>query len=227
VAAIRGAAEILRDAPADRRERFVENIEAEANRLQQIIDRLLGLSAIESRKALERPQPVSLADLAEAVVVQSQAGAEARRVRIALVAESRPVVMGESFLLEMAMANLLQNAVDFSPPESVVRVTLAIVNHEQEGEFCVEDEGPGIPEYALPRIFERFYSLGRPSTGRKSSGLGLCFVREAVELHGGRVSIENKTTGSGVHAAFRLPLHRARLPEKPRDARLNPPAGLS
>ena len=98
-------------------------------------------------------------------------------------------VRGERFLLEAAVQNLLQNAIEFSPPAGALGLELA----EASGKisFRVRDEGPGIPDYALPRIFDRFYSLPRPDTGRKSSGLGLSFVRAVARLHGGEVVLEN------------------------------------
>ncbi|HQK88790.1 MAG TPA: ATP-binding protein, partial [Acidobacteriota bacterium] len=69
----------------------------------------------------------------------------------------------------------------------------------------VHDSGPGIPAYALDRVFERFYSLPRPDTGAKSTGLGLALVREAVALHGGSVELANHPSG-GTLATLRLPL---------------------
>jgi two-component system sensor histidine kinase CreC len=62
----------------------------------------------------------------------------------------------------------------------------------------IRDQGPGIPDYALPRLFERFYSLKHSLTGRKGSGLGLCFVREAAELHSGSVTLTNRQGGGAV-----------------------------
>jgi two-component system sensor histidine kinase CreC len=72
-----------------------------------------------------------------------------------------------------------------------------------------------VPDYALPRVFERFYSLPRPDTQERSSGLGLCFVREVCELHRGRVSVDNVPGGdaaaepAGCRASLTLPLHDA------------------
>ena len=210
VAAIRGAAELLREEsmPPERRDRFLGNIQAEARRIQTIIDRLLGLSAIESRKALEHPEPVPLADLIEAVRDQLQPAADARGVRIEMEADTQLTVTGEYFLLEIAVANLLQNAIDFSPSGSCIQIRVARVSDAPWVELRIVDEGPGIPDYALSRLFERFYSLSRPDTRRKSSGLGLCFVREAVELHRGSVSVGNRTDGQGGCATMRLPLDR-------------------
>ena len=205
VAAIRGAAELLREEmPVERREKFLANIQAEARRLQNIIDRLLALSALESRKALEHPERLSVAELAKGVCAQLQPTAEARGQQIEFASDAQPEVNGEAFLLESALSNLLQNAIEFSPDGGTITVRLNA--GAQCVEIIVEDDGPGIPDYALPRVFERFYSLQRPGNGRKSSGLGLCFVREAAALHGGSIAIENRADRSGTRATLRLPL---------------------
>src|SRR5688572_21147443 len=149
---------------------------------------MLALSALESRRALDEPAPVALAALATAVCAQFQPAAEARDLQLERTCNADPVVRGESFLLEIALTNLLQNAIDFSAPGGRIRVTVSAVG--EHAELTVEDEGTGIPDYASSRIFERFYSLQHPATGRKSSGLGLCFVREAAELHGGIAEVK-------------------------------------
>ena len=205
VAAIRGAAELLREEmPAARREKFLANIQAEAGRLQNIIDRLLALSVLESRKGLEHPERLALADLVTAVCAQMRPAAEARGQRIEVAINARPEVAGEAFLIESALGNLLQNAIEFSPGGATTHVRLNA--DARTAEFVVEDEGTGVADYALGRVFERFYSLQRPDNGRKSSGLGLCFVREATALHGGTIAIENRTDRSGARATLRLPL---------------------
>lgn len=79
------------------------------------------------------------------------------------------------------------------------------VAHDGASVRCViTDEGAGVPDYARDRIFERFYSLPRPHTGHKSSGLGLCFVREIALLHGGSVTLENRPEG-GARAVLEVP----------------------
>jgi len=67
--------------------------------------------------------------------------------------------------------------------------------------FTVDDAGPGVPDYALPKVFERFYSLPRPGTERKSTGLGLALVREIAHLHGGDATLTNRPEG-GARAEF-------------------------
>ncbi len=205
LAAIRGAAELLQEEmPAGRREKFLANIEAESQRLQKQIDRLLVLSAIESRKRLEQPETIPLADLVRSVVAQAEPAAETRGLSLQVTCETRPIVRGEAFLIETALDNLLQNAIDFSPENG--RICVTVSEEGKSVQIVVEDEGPGIPAYALPKVFDRFYSLQHPSTGRKSSGLGLCFVREAAELHSGQADVTNRTDVSGVRAVLILPL---------------------
>jgi len=112
-------------------------------------------------------------------------------------------VTGEAFLLRQALANLLDNAIDFSPDGS--RITLLLETGAAKHALIVRDQGAGVPDYALPRVFERFYSLARPGTQRKSSGLGLPFVREVAVLHGGEVALRNLPEG-GVEARLVLPV---------------------
>ena len=97
-------------------------------------------------------------------------------------------------------------------------VTLALGATVESGALCLRvlDEGPGIPDYALPRLFERFYSLPRPDTGRKSSGLGLSFIREVARLHGGSVEVANRQGSAGARAELKLPLDAARASLRPR-----------
>lgn len=76
--------------------------------------------------------------------------------------------------------------------------------HDGHLQWSVEDRGSGVPDYALERVFERFYSLARPQTGQRSSGLGLPFVREVARLHGGEATLDNRD-GGGAVATLRLP----------------------
>lgn len=198
VAAIRGASELLEEdaMPAEQRKRFMENIRTETERLQNIIDRLLALSAIESMKTLENPEDVVLTELVDEVCASHEHAFEARQVALRRDYEGRELtVRGEAFLLEIAAGNLLQNALEFSAPGGTVTIRVARDREKGIVEVAVEDEGPGVPGYAKDRVFDRFYSLQHPGTGKKSSGLGLCFVREAAELHGGEARLENREQG--------------------------------
>ncbi|MCP4042247.1 MAG: two-component system sensor histidine kinase CreC, partial [Gammaproteobacteria bacterium] len=99
------------------------------------------------------------------------------------------------FLLRQALTNLLQNALRFSPVGGLVIVS----TRRRDGLFCfrVTDQGPGIPQYAVDKVFERFYSLPAPNE-KKGTGLGLSFVHEIAALHGGRATLENIEKGGAV-----------------------------
>jgi two-component system sensor histidine kinase CreC len=114
-------------------------------------------------------------------------------------------VEGDAFLLHQALINLLANAIDFSPAGAAVDVAAATAGRRIE--LTVRDCGPGIPDYALDRVFERFYSLRRPDSGKKGTGLGLAFVREVAHLHGGEVHLTNND-GGGAVATLALPSTR-------------------
>ena len=202
LSAIRGAAELLgEEMPAEERARFLGHLGAESARLQDIIDRMLELSSLEGRHSLENAVPLDLAEIAAGAVEDLAPLLAEQTLRIETPAAETPV-SGERFLLRQAILNLVQNALDFSGPGAEVTVTVSRENGAAA--VRVTDNGPGIPDYALGKVFDRFYSLPRPATGKKSSGLGLAFVREIAELHGGHAGIANRTAG-GAEATLRLP----------------------
>lgn len=203
LSAIQGAVELLREPmPEERRAWFCENIESETKRMQRLIERLLLLASIERTQALRQPGPVDLPNLVHRAMAALAPLSETREVRMSLAGAAGVSVCGDSLLLEMAVLNLLQNALEFAPRGSLIE---AAIHAGTEGvQLTVIDQGPGIPAYALERVFERFYSLKRPDTGKKSTGLGLSLVREIMALHGGGVSLENRP-GCGVLATLIFP----------------------
>jgi len=203
LSAIRGAAELLEeDMPVDQRRQFLRNLRAESARLQDLIDRMLQLSAVENRKELRDVETIDLTELLSEVLLEMKPLLAARQVRFSGSRGIPVVIRGERFLIRQAITNLLQNAVDFTDNAGIIEVS----GEQRAGkaEIVVSDNGPGIPEYALARVFDRFYSLRHPGTGRKSSGLGLAFVREVAALHGGRVQLVNRAEG-GARAVLELP----------------------
>ena len=193
--AIRASAELLAgDVPAERRAAFVQTIEREVDRLSDISDRLLELAALERSGRLSHAEPVALHTLAGEVVASTRASAGARGVVVAENYSGRDDVRGDPLLLQQAIDNLLRNALDFSAPGETVALAASADNLGVT--ISVQDHGPGIPEYARERIFDRFYSLPRPASGRKSTGLGLNFVCEVAQLHGGSITIENPERGT-------------------------------
>jgi len=194
LAAIRGAAELLQsEMPLAQRQRFVGNIDSESARMQQLIERLLNLAQVEQRQGLEERVTVPLAALLDQLLQAQMARIEGRQLRVEQSIATDLSLIGEPFLLRQALGNLLENALDFTPPNGLLRFSAERVGEQIE--IRLFNESAPIPDYALPRLSERFYSLPRPDSGRKSTGLGLNFVEEVVKLHGGSMHIGNVEGG--------------------------------
>lgn len=202
LAAIRGAAEILREGPPpDIVQRFTDNILSQNARMQVLVETLLRQARLENRQEITL-SPVAV-DALFAHVSEARAIQLATK-KIALeIMPSTLTVAAEPALLEQALGNLLDNAIDFTPEGGTI--TLSARAQADRVTLTVTDTGTGIPDFALPRIFERFYSLPREN-GHKSSGLGLAFVSEVARLLKGNVELRNRPQG-GVEASFILHRH--------------------
>lgn len=206
LSAIRGAAELLQE-PMDeeQRQRFLGNIQRETQRIQEMVDRMMELTALENRRVLHTVEPVALLPLLQELAHASQSVADARDVRIRVSAQSDATVEADPFLLRRAVSNLLDNALDFSPEGGQIELGLQVQGRWAQISVC--DQGPGIPSYAQDKVFEKFYSLARPHSRKKSTGLGLSFVKEIATLHKGRVELGNRPEreGAGACAVLWLP----------------------
>mgnify|MGYP000868820951 FL=1 len=204
LAAIRGAAELLQEPmPEADRERFARSIVDQQQRLTETIDKLLALAEVEQHGWLQKRETLVTRDLLQDVLTAARLRAEAAGLQLRLdVPGPTANVQGDAFLLRQALHNLLDNAVDFSPVGSSITLSA----HAEAGGVALRviDHGSGIPEFARERVFERFYSLARPATGKRSSGLGLPFVQEVARLHGGRTCLAAGPDG-GTVATLWLP----------------------
>jgi two-component system sensor histidine kinase CreC len=204
LSAIRGAAELLQEPMADAdRARFVGNIVRETQRIQELVDRMMELTALESRRSLDSIAPVALRPLIEELAASAQASGASRSIQVEVESGPDATVDGDAFLLRRAIANLVDNALDFSPQGGTV--TLSLKPHRRTVDVVVHDRGPGIPDYAEDKVFEKFYSLARPHSRKRSTGLGLSFVKEIAELHHGRAALTNAPDG-GALATLSFPL---------------------
>ena len=205
--AIRGAAELLgEDLPTEQRELFAANVLEQTERMHQLVERMLELASVESRQRLEQVAPVAMQPLVEELLAAR--GSQIAKSQLTLDAKWADCsVQGDRFLLGQAIGNLLDNAIDFSPQGGRLDVALTLATDTVT--VTVADSGDGVPDYAQPRVFERFYSLPRPATGRKSTGLGLPFVREVSDLHRGEVTLANRPERGAV-ATLVLPLTQVR-----------------
>jgi two-component system sensor histidine kinase MprB len=176
--------------PEDEVRRALDEASVELYSLTSLVSDLVELARGEERKL--RIEEVQLDDL----VLSAVERAKARAPEATFVMSLTPVQVNvDPVLVERAVGNLLDNAVKYSPPGAPIEVSV------RDGEVTVADQGPGIAEEDLPRIFDRFY---RSATARAKpgAGLGLAIVREAAEAHGGKATAESSASG----ARFRISL---------------------
>ena len=201
LAAIRGAAEILRENPPPAvAAHFTGNILAQNARMQALVEKLLSQAKLENRQEIALSQ-VRLSEIFSQLADERSVVLACKHLTLEHHA-AEVIATADAELLTQALGNLLDNAIDFTPENGVI-----CLHASEDGDVTtigVCDSGQGIPDYALDRIFERFYSLPRED-GHKSSGLGLAFVQEVARLHQGSIHIANRPEG-GVEA--RLTLHR-------------------
>lgn len=203
VAAIAGASELLEEKmPEAQRQRFVANIRAESKRIQDLVDRMLALSSLEHRNGLEKRDPVDLKPLVKEVLDGAHQKLADKGIQLSVSLEDACETRGDGFLLKQALVNLCQNALDFSPHGGEIGVVLK--KSADRIVVRITDQGPGIPGFAREKIFDRFFSMQRPDTGKKSTGLGLNFTREIALLHGGGITVDN-APGGGASAVLTLP----------------------
>lgn len=206
LSAIKGAAELcLEEMDAAQRDKFLRNIIDEANRSHIVLEQLLKIAALEAKSDLDQVENVDLLEVVNAAKAGLLGLWRPRGIEWKIEESGRVVVRGDRFLLEQAVRNVLQNAIEFSAAGGAIEVALGSASGAVF--VAVNDSGVGIPEFARERVFEKFYSLERPDTRRKSSGLGLSFVKEVVELHRGHIEmLSPRAEGRGVSVVISLPL---------------------
>jgi two-component system sensor histidine kinase CreC len=205
LSAIQGAAELLEDEAMEpqKRLRFLENIGSESARIRTLVDKLLLLSSLESRKTGADSELLDMKEIVADVLEGMAPVLENKRIRLEQSCAGDTTFPGEEFLVRHAVENILRNAAEFTPAGGTISVTTAASNNSRVV-VTVEDSGPGIPSFALDKVFERFYSLRRPDTGKKSSGLGLSLVSQIMNLHNGHAAIRNRPMG-GASAVLEFP----------------------
>jgi signal transduction histidine kinase len=170
-----------------------------------MVSDLLDLTRIEAGKIELLPQALPLADVVSEVVDGLRHVAATRRVRVDLDLPPCPTVWADPDKVHQVVTNLLANAIKFSPPGGEVAVA-AHAHAEGLVRLVVEDAGPGIPPAERERVFDKFYQVGRVEGERRpGTGLGLTIARHLVELHGGRIWVED-APGGGAAFVVLLPV---------------------
>ncbi|HEY6102443.1 MAG TPA: ATP-binding protein [bacterium] len=215
---IKGFAETLLDgAMADEVtcRRFLSIIDGETDRLVKLVDDLLDLSLLESRRLTLELKPVDVSVLVAHTVDKLRPLATTQRLTLQQSGPSGIVVSADADRLAQVLTNLVANALKYTPEGGRVEVQVAAVNGEVE--VLVNDSGRGIGPEDLPRVFERFYRADRSRTrGSGGTGLGLAIAKHIVEAHGGRISVSSQPNEG---TTFKVTLPRGA------DSRPGPPGG--
>jgi len=207
VGALALLAETIEDAADDAEavRRFASKMRQEAQRLTNLVQDLITLSRIQAVEPVPDPRPVALDTVVAEAVDRCRMRANARGITLASVGSRGLSVLGDEDLLVTALRNLLENAVAYSPEKTRVVITIR-KTPEGHAELSVADQGIGIPERDLERIFERFYRVD-PARSRATggTGLGLAIVKHVMAAHNGKVTVRS-VEGDGSTFTLYIPL---------------------
>lgn len=187
----------------ENREQMLDRIQKEAERLNELVAELLQVTRVEGDPSLQKTETLRLDELLADLVYDSLLEAKARNCTLNFRRPLPLTMLGDEVLVRRALENVIRNAIRYAPPGTTVDIDLRRM--DDRAQICVRDYGPGVPEEALPRIFDPFY---RVDTDRNRAsgglGLGLAIARRSVELHKGRLAAENAHPGLRVTIEFPL-----------------------
>jgi two-component system sensor histidine kinase SenX3 len=168
--------------------KFATRMQIESKRLTDLVQEIINLSRLQDSDPLSVPSELNVQDLVNEAIDQSQVGADNRKIKISTGDIANGVVLGDRDQLIMAIQNLVENAVNYSPEGT--QVTVSSIVKDGIITISITDQGIGIPENEKERIFERFYRVD-PARSRESggTGLGLSIVKHVATKHGGDVSV--------------------------------------
>ena len=191
----------------EQRKRFIENILDSNKHMDLLVNRLLDLSRIERRETLKATESLNILQVVNNVLkAPSRAkNISEKKLNIVLEISKKSLLKAEKILLEQAIGNIVNNALDFSPKSGTITIKASETNAAIS--IIVLDDGPGIPPHVLSKLFTRFFSVSRPDTGIRGNGLGLRFVRKIMQLHGGDVTLQNRFIQQGAEAKLRFPIN--------------------
>ena len=184
--------------------KFANRMQSEAKRLSDLVQEIINLSRLQDDDPLKNGKSVEISEVISEAIEQSRLNAESRKITIAFEDNTEAYVNGDRNQILMAVHNLIENAINYSPDSTRIAVTLKTKN--DLAEISVSDQGIGIPEKDLERIFERFYRVD-PARSRLTggTGLGLSIVKHIATNHGGDVSVWS-VEGAGSTFTIRFPL---------------------
>jgi two-component system sensor histidine kinase CreC len=189
--AIQASAELLKeDLPLHDQQQFAGHIHTQSQRLKTLIDRMLLLTRLEKSKHQIEIQEFNLSKLIQQILDQQASQIQTKKIQCLLDIEVDCMIRADRFWLQQTLANLLDNALDFSTESA--KILIQLHHHSQQKiQLQIFNESEWIPEYALSQIFDTYFSLPRPITQQRSSGIGLSIVKQVIEQHHGQIEIQN------------------------------------
>jgi two-component system sensor histidine kinase SenX3 len=168
--------------------KFASRMQAESKRLTDLVQEIINLSRLQDDDPLKNGKLINLSEVITEAIDQSRLNAENRKITLVFEALNEAQILGDRRQVLMSIHNLIENAINYSPDSTRVAITVKVI--DQLAEVAVSDQGIGIPEKDLERIFERFYRVD-PARSRLTggTGLGLSIVKHIANNHGGDVSL--------------------------------------
>ena len=201
ITSIRGAVELLSEnMPAADRTLFINNINTSNKRMSRLVDRMLSLAKLEGLTELVANSEFDLLPTLNRLIQERSPTIETRRIEISFPQNENFICSGDKVLISQAIANLLDNAISFCRPHGHVKISLELEEDDDKTHYqvIIFNQGDPMPEFAVDKIYDRFFSLPRTletQDSSKSTGLGLSFVQEIMKLHEGQVLVTNINDG--------------------------------
>lgn len=181
---------------------YIKRMNESAQKIRRLVEDILDLARLETLPVIQL-EPVTLSPFIESVVASFKTQAEAKTIEIKMEIQPRDLIAKcNKDRLNQALENLVSNAIKYTPNGGIVHIRAHI--HDSQLQIQVVDNGIGIPEDSLPRVFDRFYRVNKRSDSAEGTGLGLSIVKLCVDQHGGKVDVES-TLGKSSTFTITLP----------------------
>lgn len=201
ITSIRGAVELIsEDIPDSDRALFVNNINTSNNRMSRLVDRMLSLAKLEGLTELVAKSNFDVVPTIKRLIEERTQMIASQKIKINYPQQSTFNCEGDNVLISQAVANLIDNAINFCGENGQIDISLKSteLNNSLQYQISIFNQGEAIPDFALPKLYDRFFSLppsNQTQASTKSTGLGLSFVSEIMKLHHGQANIENINGG--------------------------------
>lgn len=192
--------------------KFAARMQVEAKRLTDLVQEIIQLSRVQDSDPLQEAQDLHVSEIIKEALDQCRTTAESRKINLLYRQSDDAVVLGDRDQLTMAIHNLIENAINYSPTET--NVSVSTKNEDGIVTISISDQGIGIPESEIERIFERFYRVD-PARSRETggTGLGLSIVKHIVTKHGGEITVWS-AENVGSTFSIRLPIQKQKEESK-------------